>query len=112
MSARPKRSPGLPVYLECPTCEGDGEVIYCPEGCVGGFPASQGGSGRCCQTEPCPEPRCFDGDLVCDVCYTQGLQPRVQKYGPDYIVAVLATRLDGEEAVCEVHFVEPQAEAG
>lgn len=108
MSARHTRLPGLPVYLQHEGCDGTGLIWRCESGCTSdgapGYLANR--VGRCCQTVNCPEPRCFDGDLVCFYCHGEGRQPRVENPGPDYVVPILATRMDGDEAVCEEHFAK------
>ena len=105
MTLRRKHSPGLPNYLPCPTCYGTGYV----SGEVHSAHCECGGRGGNCpggrvETDNCPNCLCFDGDVICTVCSYLGILPRVENCGPDYIVPVLATVMDGEEAVCAHHF--------
>jgi hypothetical protein len=109
MSARRVRSPGLPMYVKCPKCEGTGLVWRCDSGCTSnGKPGVLAERvGRCCQTADCPESRCFDGDRICARCFDERILPLVKAWGPDYIVTALATRFVDDEAVCEKH-AEPK----
>ena len=109
-----KRSPGLPVYLDCARCDGTGLIWRCESGCTSdGSPGHFANRmGRCCQTVNCPGPRCFDGDLICAVCFDEKRTPRVENPGPDFRVPILATRFDGDDAVCEEHYERAVRDGG
>lgn len=94
---RRKRDPGLPQYLLCPDCDGSGYVLVTPD-------AREKWCGYVTAAGSCPNPLCFDGSQICVVCARLGLKPRVENPGPDYLVPILATVVDGEEAVCAYHF--------
>ena len=98
----PRRSPSLPTYFNCPDCDGNGykRVPFHNPGCIGGAACP------CTHTEvvKCESPRCFDGLLICFFCHEEGREPRVENPGVNFTVPVLATRMDGNEAVCDGHF--------
>lgn len=101
MSTRKKRDPSLPVYLLCPTCSGTGyrRVVIHDSLC-------HGGACPCSRTDSrdCNNPLCSDGDVLCARCKEEGRKPRVMNPGVNFTDAVLATRYEGDEAVCEAHF--------
>ena len=100
-----KRSAGLPVYLPCEVCNGTGRVRVEQHShrCECGGKGGNCPGGRTWERD-CTAPRCFDGDLICYYCHEEGKRPRVENPGVDYIVPILATRMDGDEAVCEAHY--------
>jgi len=105
--AVPGRDPNLPRYLDCQTCDGDGEIWRCSSGCFEGLPLSSGPGGDCCRPADCPRANCLGGSLLCASCLDEGIEPRCPVQGPNFIINIGAIGYDSaDEPACARHLQE------
>ena len=92
-----KRSPGLPIYLDHPGCEGSGYVLEPHDD-------RKCNCGKFYVKVDCPAPDCLDGTWLCSECISAGRTVRVLQQGPDYFIPMGAVRMDGDEPLCAFHY--------